>query len=312
MFSFSFSMKSNLEKPKGLTGDEFDFLALDVETANSFYGSICQIGIAKYKDGTVSEEWVSLVNPNDYFDPLNTGIHGIGESDVADSPTFADLHAFLAETLNGHITAHHTHFDKVAFRQACDSWDLPQISPIWLDTARVARRTWKDFEKSGYGLDNVCESLDIHFKHHHALEDAKASGEVLSRACQVKEATVEDWLTLVERPITQRGPRTRGDRSLAVIGDPDGPLFGESICFTGRLDTLVRRKAAQMAAAAGCSVEDRVTAKTTILVQGDQDILKARGAGSVSSKMKAALKLAKKGQAIRLLRETDFIELVSG
>ncbi|MCL2029046.1 MAG: hypothetical protein FWG97_01290 [Deltaproteobacteria bacterium] len=34
-----------------------DFVAIDVETANADLASICQIGIAEYKDGALSQEW---------------------------------------------------------------------------------------------------------------------------------------------------------------------------------------------------------------------------------------------------------------
>ena len=56
-----------------------NFLAVDVETANADYSSICQIGIAKFVDGELIERWVSLINPETYFDPFNTSIHGISE-----------------------------------------------------------------------------------------------------------------------------------------------------------------------------------------------------------------------------------------
>ena len=52
-----------------------EFVAIDVETANADMASICQIGLAKYKDGVLLKEWTSLINPEDYFDFINIGIH---------------------------------------------------------------------------------------------------------------------------------------------------------------------------------------------------------------------------------------------
>ena len=37
-----------------------NFVSVDVETANSDRASICQIGIAVFKDGKLVDEWVSL------------------------------------------------------------------------------------------------------------------------------------------------------------------------------------------------------------------------------------------------------------
>jgi DNA polymerase-3 subunit epsilon len=68
------------------------FVAIDVETENPDMASICQIGIAFFKNGQLEREWVSLVNPKDYFDPINVSIHGIEESSVSSAPTFESIY----------------------------------------------------------------------------------------------------------------------------------------------------------------------------------------------------------------------------
>ena len=65
-----------------------------------------------------------------------------------------------------------------------------------------------------------------------------------------------------------------------------------------------------MAAKIGCSISDGVTKKTTILVVGDQDVKKLAG-HEKSSKHRKAEELIQKGQALRILRESDFKELVN-
>jgi DNA polymerase-3 subunit epsilon len=44
-----------------------NFVAVDVETANPDFASICQIGIARFEGGKLTEEWSTLVNPDDYL-----------------------------------------------------------------------------------------------------------------------------------------------------------------------------------------------------------------------------------------------------
>jgi hypothetical protein len=39
--------------------------------------SICQIGIATFRDGQVVSEFSTLIDPEDYFDPMNIFIHGM-------------------------------------------------------------------------------------------------------------------------------------------------------------------------------------------------------------------------------------------
>lgn len=80
-----------------------EFVALDVETANADMASICQIGVANFADGQLVEEWSSLVDPEDDFDPINVEIHGIDEDTVAGAPTFPKLVNNLDGYLSGSV-----------------------------------------------------------------------------------------------------------------------------------------------------------------------------------------------------------------
>jgi len=64
-----------------------DFVVIDVETANADVASICQVGIASFRDGELTDAWVSRVNPEDYFSAVNVSIHGIDNYQVRDAPT---------------------------------------------------------------------------------------------------------------------------------------------------------------------------------------------------------------------------------
>lgn len=156
------------------------FIALDVETANPNFSSICQIGIAHLLNGEFVESWSSLINPNEYFDSQNIMIHGITEKDVKNAPSWSDVIETIRKQVSGSITAIHTSFDKSATRQACAKHNIESLETTWLDTASVARRAWPQLAHKGYGLANLSEYLNIKFKHHDAVEDARAAGEVLS------------------------------------------------------------------------------------------------------------------------------------
>jgi DNA polymerase III subunit epsilon len=64
-----------------------DFIALDVETANADSASICSIGLVHFRQNAVFKSLTILVDPQDYFDPINISIHGIRPEDVAGKPT---------------------------------------------------------------------------------------------------------------------------------------------------------------------------------------------------------------------------------
>ena len=281
------------------------FTSMDVETANPDLASICQIGLVTFRDGAITESWQSLVNPEDYFDDLNTSIHGIDERAVRHAPKFSDIGEVVAKYLRGNVVASHTAFDRVAVARAFEKYRLKQPECVWLDTARVARRAWPEFSQRGYGLGNVAQTLGIDFRHHNAQEDARAAGEILVRAIQATGISLSDWIDRVKKPIN---PAARVSGSSVREGNPEGVLFGEIVVFTGAL-FIPRREAADLAAAAGCQVADSVNKATTLLIVGDQDIRRLAGYEK-SSKHRKAEEMMTRGQPIRILGEGDFQRLI--
>lgn len=205
--------------------------------------------------------------------------------------------------MSDQICVCHTHFDRVSLFRAFEKNSLKHFNITWLDSARVARRTWEECAWSGYGLANVCKIIGHEFKHHDALEDAKASGQVILAALDKTGMDIESWLSRVNKPIDlNTSPINRE-------GNPEGELFGETIVFTGAL-IIPRAEASVLASSIGCAVGSGVTKKTTILVVGDQDTTKLAGKNKSSKHIKAET-LISKGQKIRVLKESDFVELVN-
>jgi DNA polymerase III subunit epsilon len=283
------------------------YLALDVETANADYSSICQIGIAEFHDGQLIDKWVSLVNPESYFDPFNTSIHGITEKAVKNAPTFDTIHKLVAEKITGRITVHHMPFDRIAITRACMIYNLDIIQSIWLDSAKISRRTWEQFAYRGYGLTNIAEFLGIEFNHHDALQDAIAAAKIVHCACEQTHLRVEDWVTRVGQPIFQYHG---GSKTINLEGNPEGQFYGEELVFTGAL-SLTRREAAVIASKLGCNVKDSVTKNTTLLIVGTQDKSKLAGYEK-SSKHRKAEELIRSGVQIKILSENDFAEICNG
>jgi len=282
-----------------------DFIALDVETANADIASVCQIGVVAFDHGRVKDSWQTLVNPEDDFDVFNISIHGIDQSAVSRAPTFPQIYESVRKWLTDSVVASHTPFDRVAIERVVEKYDLEQVACAWLDTARVARRAWPQFAQRGYGLANVAGYLGISFVPHNAEEDARAAGELLVRAIEETGTPVHEWRERVRRPINPFGAA----RSAVVMnGNPEGNLYGENVVFTGKL-TIPRALAAQMAADAGCKVEDSVCENTSLLVVGDQDIRRLAGYEK-SSKRRKAERLIAQGLPIRILGESDFRCLV--
>ena len=280
------------------------FIALDVETANPDMSSICQIGIVHFENGQPVETWSSLVDPQDYFDPMNVSIHKIEKEHVRGAPTFKDISAEINRRILGQVVAIHTAFDRNAITQAASRHSTPSPECVWLNTAAVARRTWPEVAQRGYGLAPLALKLGIEFGHHDAAEDARAAGMILARALTEMGLDLDGCIDRVKRPIN-----LNQISSVAQSGNPEGPLYGEVVAFTGAL-IIPRHEAAALAARAGCETTDGVTKNTTLLVVGDQDIRQLNG-HEKSNKHRKAEELIAKGKPIRILTETDFIAMVA-
>ena len=170
-----------------------DFVVIDVETANQNPSSICQIGIACFCSGKLSETWGALVDPEDSFLPFNMKLHGIRPKDVFLHPTWPDLQPRLRAFIEGRTLASHTFFDRAAMKGANDRYGLATI-PIagWLDTCSVARLTWPHLPN--HKLNSLASTFGIAYQAHNAAEDARCAGEILLQAARASSFNLDELL----------------------------------------------------------------------------------------------------------------------
>jgi len=145
--------------------------------------------------------------------------------------------------------------------------------------------------------------------------DVETANPDRSSLCQLGAVRVEDgaiaesgldvpgWLTRVGQPIDPTNVR------IAQEGNPDGPMAGEVVVFTGAL-AIRRAEAAKRAAGLGCEVRDSVSEKITVLVVGQQD-LERLGGYTKSTKQRKAERLIVQGSPISILSEADFMRLTA-
>lgn len=180
---------------------EDKFVVIDVETANPDLSSICQIGVASFANGRLQDEWATLVDPEDWFDPVNISIHHIDGASVTGAPNLAAVAADVDRYLCGQIVVSHTQFDKAAINQAFTKIHRNPPEATWLDSARIARRAWTQFAYKGYGLRNVSKFLGYTYEAHDALADAKAAGNLVLEACKHTGIGIEEWIVRVSQRI---------------------------------------------------------------------------------------------------------------
>ncbi|GGK51974.1 exonuclease [Salinarimonas ramus] len=183
-----------------------DYCVLDVETANTDCGSICQIGIVCVEGDAVIAEHVTYVDPGCGFSPFNIRVHGIRPEHVAGAPTFAALYDELRARLTGHLVVQQGGFDKTALARAAAACGREEIDARWINNVSVARRAWPGLP--GYGLAKMAARLELTFRHHDALEDARVTQAIFARAVAETGIAPHDWPARLAAPV-QRKPSTR-------------------------------------------------------------------------------------------------------
>ncbi len=157
-----------------------EFVALDVETANAFHGSVCQVGLASVTDGRVEATWQSLTRPPEGWETFaadHVEVHGITAEDVHDAPRFIDVWPQIDVRVRGRpVVAHNANFDIRALQEA-----LGASGSSWpdLDVACSLVLSRKRYDLPVHSLDACCAAAGVVLhRHHDALADAIACAEL--------------------------------------------------------------------------------------------------------------------------------------
>lgn len=311
-----------------------DFVAMDFETANEKRASACAVALVFFKGGCISRQYKWLIRPPrhlDYFNPINSRIHGITNEDVVDKPRFdgvwQDINGLLDQCI---VVAHNASFDISVLRQSLDVYGLEHPNMEFVCTRNVAKKTWD--KQAGYSLKNIASQLGYKFHHHDPLDDAKICGRILVEACSHHGCSSIKQLA---RKIDMRTGRLYGDfyRPCSVsnpfssvrkrnhdtlkISDliyknaGGSKVFkGKTLAFTGTLVSMTRQQAAQLVVNNAGSVSTTVTKRTNYLVMGVQDYSRFAD-GKQSRKTKRARELMGAGQSLEIIDESQFLKMLS-
>ncbi|QDS96577.1 DNA polymerase III PolC-type [Roseimaritima multifibrata] len=171
-----------------------DFTAIDFETANQRPDSACQLAAVVVRNGLITAKHCWLIRPRPLsFSPFNIRIHGIAPEQVANEPDFAGHWPDIAKVLNDTcLVAHNAPFDIKVLNACLQTHQIDSPVFSFTCTRLIAKRTWPAWGR--YGLKPISERLDIHFRHHDALEDSIACAKVLLAAAQQRQVTTMETL----------------------------------------------------------------------------------------------------------------------
>lgn len=232
---------------------ELTFVVVDLETTGgrSSEDSITEIGAVRLRGGEVVGEFQTFVNPRRAIPREITALTGITSSMVAGAPlidavlpTFLEFARFGPGTV---LVAHNARFDVGFLTAACARHHIAWPQPVVVDTLILARRALTREDAPNHKLGTLARVFGTEVQpSHRALDDARATGEVLHR---LLERLAPLGLTHAEdlRTITQRVPSKRRAKSRmadAVPGCPGVYLFvgrGGEILYVGSSINLHNR-----------------------------------------------------------------------
>lgn len=289
-----------------------NFVAIDVETANSDVGSICQIGLAKYLNGKLIDTYCTLVLPQTFFSGQNVEVHGITSSMVRDAPSMYDIYGQILKFIGDNVVVSYTNFDQRALIKSLEAHKLPVPELQWVDATVLVRKTCHRFAVKGYSLANVCKEWNYQFNHHDALEDAKACGFITVTILRENSLSIHDWVTDSNYNRIYHQQRRLNSRSypsnITKVGSESGRYAGLNVCFTGDL-SISRAEIADIAAKNGFNVKAGASKKLNYLVVGSQDLTLLAG-HEKSSKHRKVEELIQSGLDIKILAEKEFLKLI--
>ncbi len=149
---------------------------IDIETTgnHSQRHSITEVAVINFDGKEVTEEFCSLVKPDDAIPGFITYLTGITSRMVEDAPEWSEVMERVEELTKGRVLiAHNAHFDysflKSAFLLCGKSFQRKTLC-----TMRMSRQVFPGLRS--YGLDKLCRHFEIESTvSHRALADAQAA-----------------------------------------------------------------------------------------------------------------------------------------
>lgn len=300
---------------KSITKKLNNYVVIDLETTGFFPGfdEIIEFAGIKVNDGKIVDEFQTLIKPFREIDSFITELTGITNDMLSDAPRFQDVANKIKEFIGDDIiVGHNVSFDVNFLYDNFEDFFGIHITNDFEDTLRLSRKLFKEFEN--HQLSTCCKNLNHHsFPSHRAMDDVLATNELLQHIYDFADSNQIDLEDYFKRT-WKYNPNKKKLNVADIIAttdeiDEDNPLYGQSVCFTGTLDKMVRKDALQLVANLGGIPTDSVTKTTNLLVLGDIDYKNSVG-DKKSNKYKKAESLILKGQDLKIISESAFLDMI--
>ena len=294
------------------------YCVVDIETTGlkPEYAEIIEIGAVMYEKGREISRFSQLIKPHKkqleglYVSPFISNLTGITDAVLEHAPyiesILPEFEEFLGSTV---IMGYNVCFD-VNFLY--DNFMMHLNKPLtndFVDVLRLARKVCADMPR--HSLSNMTEYYGIEHKNaHRAVSDCVATHECY---LNLKDDIIKEYgdPEVFKKVFKKRHYKA----SVADIKpdktkfDPNSPIFGRRVSFSGSLRKLNRMNAMQHAADLGAILQNAVTKRTDFLVLSDRErkqILR----GEKSRKYILAERFIEAGGVLKVMSEGEFYKVI--
>lgn len=303
------------------------YTVIDIETSGLKLqnAEIIDLGAVRVENGVITDRFAQLVQPNNPISFDITDLTGITNDMLEGQPSIRDaLAAFLSFIGDTPLIGHNIQqFDLPILNRCCEQSQLPLIDNPCCDTLTLARSC---LDLPNHKLQTVAQALDVHpTQAHRALADCETTYACFEKLRRLSNEPLEleyaAWFPhqapepamLSHKPkISQQDlvkfksrPKAKDIQPTTDLFDPLHPLYDLTCVITGDLEQISTRDAMQGIADCGGHNADNVTKKTDLLIIGD-----GSDPTHKSGKITRAEEYIAKGQAIRIVNETEFLALL--
>lgn len=256
-------------------------------------------------DGNLHDLYQSVINPGEpIFDYGMPAEFGIKAEDIDSAPKFPEIFEKIIALLSDKIVFYHMSGNMLALQANVEKYKLSMPEATYINTEKIVRRVWTERSKNGYGLRSMRQMLDIP----DTQTAVEATWTIVERAAEKAKMDIKGLVELASKRYYRVNKKDA--RLQCAEGNPNGPLAGETIVFTGSLDRP-RTELRDMVVELGCNFADSLNRDTTILVVGTYNNPSVLTTGK-SGKLAKAEKYNKESKAnIEILSSDSFYRIIS-